>query len=176
LFSFICKNKDLEGDVLEVGVWKGGTGCILAKALNEVSSHSKIILIDTFEGVVKAGVNDTTYKGGEHADTSKEIVEQLIIECQVKNVSVKTGIFPDTATIDDTTKLRLCHIDVDTYDSAKDIFNAVWPYIVIGGAVIFDDYGFWGCEGVTILCNELSPKNASFIYNLNGHAIFIKNG
>lgn len=174
LYSFIIKNSNLRGDVLEVGVWKGGTGSILGKALNLVSPNAQTYLVDTFEGVVKAGEKDTEYKGGEHADTSIETVKSLIEALKIDNVNVLTGIFPNTVNIDSNTKLRLCHIDVDTYDSAKDIFNYVWSMIEVGGCVVFDDYGFWGCEGVTKLCNELSPENASFIYNINGHAIFIK--
>lgn len=175
LYSFVKRNNNLKGDVLEVGVWKGGTGCILGHALNCVSPDSCIYLVDTFKGVVKAGINDTNYKGGEHADTSIQTVQSLVQRTGVKNVQILTGVFPDNVQIPSNTKLRLCHIDVDTYESAFDIFNSVWPKIVAGGAVIFDDYGFWGCEGVTKLCNELSPKKSTFIYNINGHAVFIKN-
>jgi O-methyltransferase len=46
--------------------------------------------------------------------------------------------------------------------------------MVLGGVVVFDDYGCWGCEGITELCNELNIKNGTFIHNLNGHGIFVK--
>jgi O-methyltransferase len=62
------------GAVVEVGVWRGGTGAILAAA-----SRSTVYLADTFRGVVKAGENDTRYKGGEHADTSKAGVQSFWI-------------------------------------------------------------------------------------------------
>jgi len=69
----------------------------------------------------------------------------------------------------------LCHIDVDTYDSAKDIVEWVWPRLSVGGAVVFDDYGFVRCEGVTKLVNELSSDNDKlFIHNLNGHGLIFK--
>lgn len=176
LFSLITNNEGLEGDVLEVGVWKGGTGSILAKALNQVNASSKIYLADTFSGVVKAGKNDTIYKGGEHSDTSVQEVELLLNKVDAKNVTILKGIFPNKVNIPLNTKLRLCHIDVDTYDSAKEIFDSIWNKIVVGGAVVFDDYGFFGCEGITRLCNEMKNtyKNSRFIHNINGHAIFIK--
>ena len=41
--------------------------------------------------------------------------------------------------------------------------------------MVFDDYGFSGCEGVTKFVNELRVNSQLFfIHNLNGHAIFVK--
>lgn len=175
LYNYVIKNDHLEGDILEVGVWKGGTGTLLAKALNEVSNNCKIYLADTFKGVVKAGPMDTIYKGGEHADTSEKIVIDLLNSCNAQRFELLKGIYPDEINLPSSVKkLRLCHIDVDTYESGLQVFNSIWPLIEIGGAVIFDDYGFWGCEGITTLCNNLCVKNSIFLHNINGHAIFIK--
>lgn len=177
LYSFLTRNHNLKGDVLEVGVWRGGTGCLLASALNRVDSDARIFLADTFEGVIKASENDTIYKGGEHSDTNISIVQELINELNLKNVKILIGVFPEeiSTPIFDFT-LRLCHIDVDTYQSAKDVFDFVWPNMVIGGCVIFDDFGFWGCEGITKFCNEVNLQDSIFLHNLNGHAIFVKKG
>jgi O-methyltransferase len=176
LWNFIKKNSLIEGDVLEVGVWRGGTGCLIAKAA-ELYANAKVYLADTFTGVVKASAEDTNYKGGEHADTNIDLVMDLINQLQLTNVEILKGIFPDEVNLNNVgtnLKIKLCHIDVDTYTSAKDIFDYVWPYMVKGGAVIFDDYGFWGCEGITKLCNDIKLHDSSFIHNINGHAIFIK--
>jgi O-methyltransferase len=176
LWNFIKRNSILDGDVLEVGVWRGGSGCLMAKSA-QLFSECKVYLADTFEGVVKATERDTQYKGGEHSDTSIEMLYSLIEKLKLDNVEVLKGIFPDQVNFDNLAVkpiLKLCHIDVDTYFSARDVFNYVWPLVVKGGAVIFDDYGFWGCEGVTNLCNELKPADSIFIHNINGHAIFVK--
>lgn len=175
LYSFLVKNKHLTGNVIEIGVWKGGTSAVLCKALEIVEQKAKVHLIDTFEGVVKSGEKDTRYKGGEHFDTSIELVNEFLNSLNVKNYTIFKGIFPEEVAIPlNEKKYRLCHIDVDTYDSAKDSFEAIWPYMENGGAVIFDDYGFWGCEGVTEFCNGLVLKDGVVLYNLNGHAILIK--
>jgi O-methyltransferase len=177
LWDFLMQNNDVQGHILEIGVWKGGTGCLLAKAASMKLPDYKVYLVDTFEGVVKAGSEDTNYKGGEHADTNKEVVLQLIEKLHLSNTKVLEGIFPDDINFNELNienQVKLCHIDVDTYQSAKDIFEYIWPHIIKGGAVIFDDYGFWGCEGVTKLVNQIKPINAVSIYNLNGQSIFIK--
>lgn len=175
LWNFIQRNRQLQGNILEVGVWRGGTGCLLGKAA-QLYSNSKVFLADTFTGVVKASRADTIYKGGEHSDTSIDIVKELVNKLQLNNIEILKGIFPDEVNFDkiELPRIKLCHIDVDTYSSAKGVFDYIWPFMVKGGAVIFDDYGFWGCEGVTKLCNEYVLNDAIFIHNINGHAVFIK--
>lgn len=172
LWSLVKQTNQLEGSILEVGVWKGGTACIIAKA---AIGNSKIFLADTFQGVVKTGLNDTYYKGGEHSDSGEDEVKELLNGLGLDNYEILTGIFPDDFKGDyDDTKFRFCHIDVDVYQSALDIFNFVWSRLIIGGIVVFDDYGFLGCEGVTKLVNELIIENGIKMYNINGHAVIIK--
>jgi O-methyltransferase len=74
--------------------------------------------------------------------------------------------------------VKICHIDVDVYQSAKDIFTWVWPRLIPGGVVIFDDFGFGACEGITQLVNEITSENPQIrrIYNINGHGILFKIG
>jgi O-methyltransferase len=64
LWILAKQSSKIDGAILEVGVWRGGTGAILAEATK--SLNKKVFLADTFQGVVKAGTNDTKYKGGEH--------------------------------------------------------------------------------------------------------------
>lgn len=163
----------IEGDVLEVGVWRGGTGAILCEATKN-HSNTTVYLADTFEGVVKATEEDTVYRGGEHSDTSQETVENLLKETKASNQRILKGIFPDDFPEVKIDKLKLCHIDVDVYLSAKDIFEYAWPKLEVGGVIIFDDYGFWTCEGVTNYFNSLKLKNGKKIHNINGHGIIIK--
>jgi O-methyltransferase len=163
----------IPGDILEVGAWRGGSGAILAQAAHDY--NKKVFLADTFYGVVKAGINDTAYKGGEHADTSPEIVKQLIDSLQLTNVKLLEGVFPDDTHQQVDSQICLLHCDVDVYMSAKDIVTWCLPRMPIGGMMIFDDYGFYGAEGITKFCDELKSRNdLIFFYNLNGHAIFVK--
>jgi O-methyltransferase len=53
---------NIQGSILEVGVWRGGTGAILAKGAE--ANGKRVFLADTFEGAVKAGSKDTPYIGG----------------------------------------------------------------------------------------------------------------
>jgi O-methyltransferase len=114
-------------------------------------------------------------EGGEHADTSKDLVERLLQSLQIKNAQLIQGIFPEESgsAIADC-RFRLVHIDVDTYQSAKDIVDWVWVRLVHGGMVVFDDYGLNFCDGVKSLVNEQAEHAGKLvIHNLNGHAIVV---
>ncbi len=172
----VCGDRNLNGDILEVGSWRGGSGCLIASRCATGNPGLRVFLADTFCGVAKAGVNDTLYRGGEHRDTTPELVMKLVNGLELSNVEVLQGLFPEeTAHLLAKREFRFCHIDVDAYQSARDVFEWVWPRLCNGGVVVFDDYGFWGCEGITKLVNENSTANDRlFIHNLSGQAIIVK--
>jgi O-methyltransferase len=125
--------------------------------------------------VVKASSRDSHYHGGEHADTSMEMVRQLTVDMELANVELLEGIFPDeTGDQIKNRQFSLCHIDVDVYESAKQVARWVWPRLVSGGIIVYDDYGFSSCEGITSLVNERLQDAAITVHNLNGHAIVVK--
>jgi O-methyltransferase len=176
LWSLVRQVAHLRGDMLEVGVWRGGTGCLLGLAMKDARIDGKLYLADTFTGVVKAGEADSAYKGGEHADTGLETVKSLLTTNHIDNYAILQGIFPEeTAKLIGQGQIRFCHIDVDVYQSAKDVFDWVWPRVPIGGIVVIDDYGFATCGGVTKFVNEQNDRlDLIMMHNLNGHAVMVK--
>ena len=164
------------GALIEIGVWKGGTGALIAyKAfLDKIPQH--VYLCDTFTGVVKASKEDSRYKGGEYADSSEAIVKLLMDNFKLENVKILTGVFPEeTSHIVKNETFRFCHIDVDVFNSARDIMLWIWDRLEVGGIIVFDDYGFGQCDGITKYVDSISSaEDRIFIYNINGHAILIK--
>ena len=70
---------------------------------------------------------------------------------------------------------KLCHIDVDVYLSAKDVQSWIWDKLIIGGVIVFDDFGFSSTDGITNFVNEQRKlTDRTVIHNLNGHAVIIK--
>ena len=165
-----------EGDLIEVGVWRGGTGAVIARKAQLAGMRNSVYLCDTFKGVVKAGALDAAYAGGEHADTTKEAVTGLMERLKLENVRILEGIFPDDSGHHvDGCQFRFCHIDVDVYESAKHITDWIWPRLVPHGVIVYDDYGFHSCVGVTRFVNEERERPGRMvIHNLNGHAIIVK--
>ncbi len=157
---------------------EGGTSALIAQKAALCGIQQPIYSCDTFRGVVKAGINDTCYKGGEHADTSCEVVKALNSRLNLTNVRILEGIFPDeTAHLipaEDQT-FGLCHIDVDVYRSALEIVDWIWGRLLTGGVIVFDDYGFGVCEGIRrLVVEQRALRDRRIIHNLNGHALVIK--
>jgi O-methyltransferase len=162
---------------IEIGVWRGGTAAILTQKMEKNKGKGKVFLADTFTGVVKTSDEDTYYSGGEHKDTSKEIVVKLLSDLGLKRYEILQGIFPDDTAhlIPNDLQFGICHIDVDVYLSAKGCLEWVWDKLAIGGMVVFDDYGFHTCDGVAKLVEaQRQYKDRLVIHNLNGHGLIIK--
>ena len=45
----------------------------------------------------------------------------------------------------------------------------------IGGIIVYDDYGFYGCDGISRFVEEqMSLPDRVVLHNLNGHAVTVK--
>jgi O-methyltransferase len=177
LWTLVEQSQKLAGSLIEIGVWRGGTGALIAQRAKLSGITDTIYLCDTFTGVVKASAHDPLYKGGEHHDTSLGLVEDLVYnQLKLEHVKILQGIFPEeTANVLDHESFRFCHIDVDVYHSAKDITEWLWNKLTIGGMIVYDDYGFFGYAGVTTYVEEQRHAlDRLVLYNLNGHAVIIK--
>lgn len=176
LWSLVGQSAKLDaGAILEVGVWRGGSALILARAMERNGIKDTLYLADTFAGVVKAGVNDKAYVGGEHADTSEDHVAALMKRHGIARFELLRGMFPEDTADRVTGPLRMVHVDVDVYQGAKDIVEWAYPRLVPLGIVVFDDYGFKSTVGVTKLGEEYEKDpRFMFVHNWNGHAVLFK--
>ncbi len=172
LFQVCNQVSKVQGAVLEVGVWRGGSIGLIASRLPDRDVYAA----DTFRGVVKSS-DWEHYEDGRHADTSVGLCESLFQSLQTHNIRILEGVFPEsTGDIVSSVTFALVHIDVDVFRSAKDIFQFVWSRMSIGGMVVFDDYGFISaCPGIKLLVDEISCiSGAVVLANLNGQAIVVK--
>lgn len=167
---------DKDAHFIEIGVWRGGSAAIIGKKLSLLKSNAIFYLADTFTGVKKSSEKDKFYFDNEHADTSLEAVKEIMKDKFTK-YKILTGIFPDETShhIEDQIKFGFCHIDVDVYKSAREIVEWIWSRMIVGGVIIFDDYGFHSCNGVTTCVNEYKNETDRIIvHNINGHALMFK--
>ena len=135
--------RPIEGDVAEAGVFNGGTAHLLAATLAAEGSPATLHLFDTF-----AGMPDTAdperdhHRPGDFDATSLEGVGSRL--AGFPNVRFHPGFVPDTfAELHPDTRFALVHVDLDIYPSVLAACVGLWPRVVPGGAMIFDDYGFW---------------------------------
>lgn len=154
----IEKNR-IEGDVVEIGVWKGGSMLAMIKAYECLKTTPRsFYLYDTFEGMTPEGPYDIDSQG--HTATS--LISSPGIKCIAHLDEVKRNIqtncsLPDTQIhyqVGDIMKNTLVperiaclRLDTDWYESTRHELETFYPKVVSGGWVIIDDYGHWlGCR------------------------------
>lgn len=171
LWQFAKQVRPLGGSVIEVGVYKGGS----AKLIGGVLCDREIFLCDTFNGMPPCDPERDTHQEGDFSDTSAEAVWKFLKG--ERQPVIVSGIFPGSAKgrIHDSYQFCLAHIDVDIYKSAKESCEFLYPRMVKGGVMIFDDYGFVSCNGAKVACDEFfQDKKETLIYLPTGQALVIK--
>ncbi len=169
--------ESIDGDVIEVGSWKGGVSFLMAEKISSKNINKTVFAYDTFHGVVKSGIHDNYYKNNEHDEATLDEFNINIDKFKTSNLEVFSGIYPDSFidNIDEKTKYCLAHIDVDTFQSAYDSFKYIWKKLSKNGIVIFDDYGFHQTNGVRVCVSKIRNEyNCSFFYLQSGQAIIVK--
>lgn len=135
----------LEGDVVECGVGYGKSLTVLAGLAQE--DNRRVYGFDSFMGFPEPTPEDKSPrnpKKGEWNVSTEESVYRLL-ESHVDrryvrgNVILVPGYFADTVK-DYQGSIALLHLDGDLYQSYKTCLEALWPKVVSGGVVLFDEY------------------------------------
>jgi O-methyltransferase len=147
---------DIPGDIVECGVWNGGSAAIMAVANKSDPRYyplRTIWLFDSFQGLPRPGEKDGVeeqkayFEGWNKGDIKKvnHILNRLKISSE--RVKIVEGWFDKTLESAAVSDIAILHIDADWYASVKKILDVFYPKVVPGGFVIFDDYGHWrGCD------------------------------
>lgn len=134
------------GDVVELGVYRGGALEAMAKA----APHRLMYGFDTFEGMPAALWREGEPHGvGDFGDTSFEAVKASM----PKNVMLVRGMFPGSAVGIDPS-IALAHVDFDWYESTRAAIDWLLPRLVPGGVIVFDDWEWKHCPGVKKAIDE----------------------
>lgn len=144
LYSLAQQARHLTGEFWECGVYKGGTAIILADILRAAPDKT-LRLFDTFSGMPETDPDKDYHRKGDFADTSLASVKQRLDDKD--NIEFHQGFIPDTFQGLEHEKLAFAHIDVDIYQSVLDCCEFIYPRLVSGGFMLFDDYGFPSCPG-----------------------------
>ncbi|MEO7522088.1 MAG: TylF/MycF/NovP-related O-methyltransferase, partial [Gemmatimonas sp.] len=134
--------RPIVGEFVECGVFAGGTAHLLAATLAAEGSVAPLHLFDTFAGMPDTAQPERDFHGpGDFGDTSLGLVQRRL--AAYTNVRYHPGFVPDTfAELDADVRLAFVHVDLDIYPSVLAACD-LWPRVVSGGVMIFDDYGFW---------------------------------
>ena len=138
VFSIARSQTNTNGDMVEVGVYQGGS----AKLICEAKGSKKLYLFDTFEGLPTLSSYDTHFgmsfwEKNQFSNTSFEKVKNYL--SSYNDVHIYKGEFPDTAESIKDSKFSFVHLDVDLYKSTKDCLEFFYPRMMIGGIILIHD-------------------------------------
>jgi O-methyltransferase len=174
---FSKRTSNLDGSLAELGVWKGGGAKFIADVVRKESvSNKNFFLFDSFEGMKKVNCENDRHQVGDFSDTSFDRVEHLLIS-QNTNVKIiiKQGWIPSTFSGLENELFSFVHVDLDLYDPIKNTLDFIYPRLVSGGVIVFDDYGFASCPGAKKAVDEFSLKVMENILVLaTGQAVIVK--
>lgn len=152
----------IEGDVVECGVWRGGSMMAVAQSLTKFGDQTRNLhLFDTFSGMSDPTEEDVSV-GGEMADdlmNAESKDDPTSVWCvspleDVQNNMRQTG-YPDSKVhfykgmVEETIpqnapeKIALLRLDTDWYESTRHEMEHLFPRLADGGVLIIDDYGHW---------------------------------
>lgn len=154
------KVKDVPGDIVECGVFKG-TGLFTFLKLKRYfcpNSNKQVVgfdffntkdLIESLSGYDKESM-DTMFKGREfkHEVTFKDYLNQKILNSGFQDYEFELISGDVCKTTHQFVKERpgakisLLYIDVDLEVPTYEILSAMWDRLSSGGIVVFDDYAY----------------------------------
>jgi hypothetical protein len=158
--DYVVRNH-IPGDIVECGVWSGGSMLLAAHALKHFGDTTRrIYLYDTFDGMPKPDDVDRRYDGvptlptwesfqangqrwgfGGPQDHVQRVVN--LAEYPADKLVFVKGMVEDTlpATCPDT--IAILRLDTDLYSSTLHELVHLYPRLSVGGILIIDDYGHY---------------------------------
>jgi len=150
----------IEGDVVECGVWRGGSMQTVALVLKSLGvSDRDIHLFDTFEGMPPPGEQDLRYDGQSAQSlldsgtrdqsiwayaTLDDVKEGLReVDYPAERVHFHRGMVEETIPSQAPEKISILRLDTDWYASTIHELEQLYDRLTPGGVLIIDDYGFW---------------------------------
>ena len=152
--------RGIAGDVVECGVWRGGSMMAVALALMARGDTGRdLYLYDTFEGMSEPTAADQSH-GGEAASAQlARTVRGTGVWCEAGLEDVQANLgstgYPRErlhfvqGKVEDTIpqtlpgRIALLRLDTDWYESTRHELRHLYPRLQSQGLLIIDDYGHW---------------------------------
>ncbi|HST82971.1 MAG TPA: TylF/MycF/NovP-related O-methyltransferase, partial [Kineosporiaceae bacterium] len=163
----------IAGDIVECGVWRGGSMHAVARTLDSAGDHSReLYLLDTFEGMPPPTEKDVRLDGQTaqallDAGTKEQTIWAYAtledvqagfetVPYPSEKVHYVKGKVEETVPEFTPAAIALLRLDTDWYDSTRHELEHLYPRLVSGGVLIIDDYGTW--QGSQLATDEFLAK------------------
>ncbi len=160
--EYIYKNA-IPGDIVECGVWKGGSAMLCALALEHFGDTTRTIyLYDTYQGMTEPTKNDfhvsdpkrnaftkwIQNKKDDHNDWAYASIEEVknnlaSTHYPKEHIQYIMGDVKETIPSTIPKEIALLRLDTDWYESTAHELTHLFPLLCMSGVLIIDDYGHW---------------------------------
>ena len=136
--------RNIPGDLIETGVWRGGMTIFMRAVLKAYQiADRKVWVADSFAGLPQIDSQRETFawSKGDMA-VSLEIVQNNFARYGLLDDQVVflKGFFSETLPQAPIGPLSILRVDADLYQSTMDVLHNLYSNLSIGGYAIFDDY------------------------------------
>ncbi len=153
---------DVSGDLVECGVWRGGSSMLAALTLEQAGDRERTLwLYDTFAGMSEPDKRDVAVTGARmvdewdaHRGRQDDPVFAFGALEEVRRNMASTGHAPERVRfvrgkVEDTIpaqapeRIALLRLDTDWYASTLHELEHLYERLAPGGVLVVDDYGHW---------------------------------
>lgn len=143
------------GDLVETGVWRGGTAMFMRAVLKAHGVTDRLVFAaDSFEGLpvpdpAQYPVDEgSRFHESEYLAVPLETVKENFARYDLLDDQVRfvKGWFRDTMPALAGQQWALIRLDGDMYESTMTVLDHLYPGLAPGGYLIVDDYGIGPCR------------------------------
>jgi O-methyltransferase len=160
--KYICQN-NISGDVVECGVWRGGSMMLVAYAFDYFGDTRRdLYLYDTFAGMTEPSVIDVDFDNVAYHQRWKQITNQggmmgfgdtvdgvkanlMLTGYPEQQMRFVVGDVLTTIPATVPSRISLLRLDTDWYQSTLHELEHLYELLTPNGVLIIDDYGW--CRG-----------------------------
>lgn len=146
------------GDLVETGVYHGGTTVLMARVLRNLSSSRLLWACDSFQGLPPAQAEDLTRGGCGNATVPRRRscgvgaagqykAPRIVVERALRSeglshhVRIVSGWFHESLPPQGLRAIAMLRLDGDTFNGTYEALRRLYPLVVDGGLVYVDDAG-----------------------------------
>jgi hypothetical protein len=183
--------KDIVGDILEFGVFKGASIALWSKLINmyEPNSITKVIGFDFFnpEQIVSEldGINKemmaNVVNRVEKGDLSLESVQKRLSAFDSSRYKLIRGNAVSTSSTfvnnNPGLKIKMLYMDLDVGEPTYEILLKLWDNVSINGIIVFDEYAYHQWDesvGVDKFLKTIHGKYEQFPTGIYSPTFYIK--
>ncbi len=135
VFMAVKRTKKINGDIAEVGSYRGGSAKLICEAMGNKTLH----LFDTFEGLPGLSQHDNPkqFQKGNYSASLEDVKSYLR---KYQNVHFYKGLFPTTADPIKNNDFSFVHLDLDLHKATLESLDFFYPRMNKGGVILSHDY------------------------------------